>query len=393
MVTLTELNIPGYEKVVRVTDEASGLHGFIAVHDSTVGHAKDGLNIALGGLRMLPYENELAALKDVLKLSKGMTYKSAIAEDWSGGAKSVIIGDPRKLNTLQRERLMEAMGEAIAKFGQSYPSIAYVAAEDMNTKPYDMKAIRRKTNLVAGLPYDEFDGQPSPFTALGVLTAMKRALGVQTMKDKKVAIAGVGGVGGALAESLIAEEAELFIADINQKAIDKVMQLGGKVTVVSPDEIHKQEVDVYAPCARGDCLNKRTIPEIKAPLICGAANNQLEDDTPEGDGKRLHDAGKVYVPDFVANSGGVISIAMEVKHRNEGIPLTIKEIKDRVVSTVKKATSRILEIAKDDGIPHSEAAIEVAREKLEEASTSVHRPGPWAVRHRRPRASGELVQV
>jgi leucine dehydrogenase len=366
MVYLYDVPTTGYEKVVKIIDDDSELVGFIAVHNSKIGHAKDGLGVSLGGLRMLPYIDDTEALKDVLDLSAGMTRKSAAADDGVGGAKAVIIADPKKYpqGSEERRKLMLAMGEAIEKFGNENPVSAYMTAEDMNTSPADMKIIAEKTQFVSGLPYGEFDGNPSPFTAQGVLAAMKEAMGVNSMNHKKVAIAGLGNVGGKLAELLIDEGAQLIVTDVDDKPEKLKKQYPAHVQVVSPADIHKQDVDVYAPCARGQCLNDATIPQIKAKYIVGAANNQLAEPR---HGQMLKDAGKIYIPDFVANAGGVIAVAMEVKHRREKSPLTKKDIADVVEQKIRANTKAVLEIARDRNIPESDAGEVLARDRLAHA--------------------------
>lgn len=350
-----------HEKVVKVVDKKSRLVGFIAVHDSTIGHAEGGLGVSLGGIRMWSYRSEEQALNDVLRLSRGMTYKSAAAEDGCGGAKAVIMG-PANMTPQERERLMKAMGEAIELFNTKYPRSRYVGAEDVGTKPKDMKTIGTKTKEIGGLSYGEFDGNPSPYTAYGVLAAMKGAMKVDSMKGKKVAISGVGSVGGALAELLHNEGATVVVADVKSKAIDDLKQKIPGLESVSVKEIHKQDVDVYAPCALGGCLDDKTIPDIKAKYIVGAANNQLLDIKKHG--KQLFDAGKIYIPDYIANAGGVMAIAMEVKARREGSELTKQMIYDRVDATIRKNTARVLELSEEQHIPHSETADKIAEEKL-----------------------------
>jgi leucine dehydrogenase len=371
-----------YEKVVKVTDEASGLVGFIAVHNSRMAHDKNkGLGVSLGGLRIYPYSEEAAkdsrgfsaeqlALEDALRLSAGMTYKSAAADDGLGGAKAVIIADPKKFphGSEQRRNLMLAMAEALNEFAKRYPKQAYVTAEDVNTKPSDMEILRSKTDYVAGLPLDEFDGNPSPFTAFGVLAAMKEALGVETMQGKRIAISGVGNVGGELAKLLLDEGASVVIADKKQEAIDAVKNHGGDVTVASTDDIHKQEVDIYAPCAMGKALNSQTIREIKAKYIIGAANNQLEEQKHDimlaKRGVLYPDKEKIYMPDYIVNAGGVIAVGMEVEYRKQGKTLTKEDIKQRVEKTIRANVRSVLDMVRDEGMTTNEAASALANRKL-----------------------------
>ncbi len=380
MVELTEISqseinrlVPGtYEKVVKVTDAETGLVGFISVHNSSIGHAKDGLGVSLGGLRMYTYADEAAssgkpaetlALEDVLRLSAGMTYKSAAADDGLGGGKAVIIGDATQypIGSPQREKLMRAMGQAIEKFAQQYPQHAYVTAEDVGTKVEDMKIIAQETNHVSGVGHDQFSGNPSPFTAQGILAAIKQTLGVENLLHRKFAISGLGNVGGKLAELLIDEGAQIIVADINDKPEQLKRRYSAHVQVVPPADIHRQNVDVYVPCAMGKCLDDTTIPQIKAKYIIGAANNQLAEPR---HGQMLHDLGKIYIPDFITNAGGVIAVGMEVKHKRAGLPLSIKDIADVVDQKIRANTKRVIDIANTQNIPLSEAGMALANERL-----------------------------
>ena len=366
--------IPGtYEKVVKVTDAESGLVGFISVHNSAIGHAEGGLGISLGGLRMWPYSDEAAAsgkspetlaLEDALRLSAGMTYKSAAADDGLGGGKAVIIADPAQYpaGSPQRVKLMHAMGQAIEMFAQRYPQSTYVTAEDVGTNVEDMKIIEQVTSHVSGTGHDAFNGNPSPFTAQGILAAMKEALGVKTMLHKRVAIGGLGNVGGRLAQLLIDEGAQLIVADKDaEKAEALKRRFPAHVLTVPASEIHKQPVDVYAPCAMGKCLDDETIPKIQAKYIIGAANNQLAEPR---HGEMLYNLGKIYIPDFIANAGGVIAVGMEVKHKHEGKSLTLQEIGEVVERKIRTNTRRTIELSQGNNIPLSEAGMALANERL-----------------------------
>ena len=381
------------------------------MHNSAVGRAPGGLGISLGGLRMLPYtekdteilgpDPETRALVDVLRLSKGMTEKSAAANDGCGGAKAVILANPKDYppDSDQRGKLMRAMGAALNEFNTRYPNSTYVTAEDMNIKKEDLQIIAEVApKYVSGIGHREFDGNPSPFTALGVLTAMKAALGVETMKEKNVAVAGIGSVGKSLASRLLKEGATVFITDTNQAAITAFQQefstFADRIQVVAPEEIHKQAVDVYAPCAKGACLNDVTLPGIQAQYIIGAANNQLE--KPEH-GVALYKAGKIYVPDYIANAGGVMAVAMEVKHRREGTPLTVAEIETAVEEKIRENVERVMNIThnhsftgnnklhreegsdkyvefnNDHVIPHSESGTKLAASRVARAEEAIAR--------------------
>jgi leucine dehydrogenase len=286
-----------HERVVHVLDRGSGLRAIIAIHSTALGPA-------LGGCRMHPYEDEAAALSDVLRLSRGMSYKAAIAGVRLGGGKSVIIGDPRRDKT---EALLRAMGRAIEGCAGSY-----IVGEDIGTNPDDMRVMRRETHAVSCLDQAEGGyGDPAPMTALGVfqaiLAAAEHRLGRADVRGLKVAVQGVGNVGRSLCRLLASAGAELTVCDTHKPQLEKVCE-ELSASAVGTDDIFSAEVDVFAPCAMGAILNSRTIPLLKAKVVAGAANNQLAD----AEAKRmLADRHITYVPDYVANCGGLISCAAE----------------------------------------------------------------------------------
>ena len=331
----------GHERVVFAHDRDSGLRAIIAVHDSTSGPA-------LGGTRFWPYASSDEALTDVLRLSRGMTFKQALAGLPFGGGKSVIIGDPKALKS---DALWHAFGRAVDGLGG-----LYVCAEDVGTTPADMALIRRATPHVAGLP--NTTGDPSPFTARGVLRAMQAAVryrfGKDDMTDLKVAIQGAGNVARNLTQELHALGATLFVTDIDDDKVAEVVRLTG-ATVVAPNEILDLEVDVLAPCALGAVLNDETVGRIRAPIICGGANNQLASDA---DGIRLAKRGVLFVPDFLANAGGVIHAASERLGRDA---MWV----DRKVDAIGATCLQLLELADRRGMaPHAAAEL-LARDRLE----------------------------
>lgn len=291
-----------HEKVWRCTDEASGLHAIIAIHSSNLGPA-------LGGCRMRAYENEQAAITDVLRLSKGMTYKSALASLPLGGGKAVIIGDPK---TGKTDALLRAMGKFINSLNG-----AYISAEDSGTSVADLRIMHLETEYVAGIHERQLndgktaDGDPSPSTAYGVYKGIKASLRHRFQTDSldnvKVAVQGVGNVGRRLVKLLVADGAEVFICDAYEPAIAGVLK-EHRVKVVSNEEIHRMDVDVFAPCALGGALNTNSLVELTAPIVAGAANNQLAND---GAGQYLFHKGTLYAPDFVINAGGIIDIFYE----------------------------------------------------------------------------------
>lgn len=295
---LTRLASDTHEEVYRVEDRDSGLTGFIALHSTRLGPAA-------GGLRMRPYPDEAAALEDVLNLARGMSYKNAAAGLPLGGGKAVIMGDAARDKT---PALLRAMGRAIDALGGRYWT-----AEDMGMSPADMAEIARETRYVAGRESGAHaSGDPSPVTARGVLGAMRagaaRLWGGDDLVGRSVAVQGLGHVGWHLCRLLAEGGAELLVADMDAERVAAAVQAFG-AREIPPAAIHAAQADVFAPCAIGGVLNHRTIPEIRAAMVCGAANNQLA--TP-GDADRLHRRGILYLPDYVANGGGIINVAAEI---------------------------------------------------------------------------------
>ncbi|PCH78980.1 MAG: leucine dehydrogenase [Planctomycetota bacterium] len=295
MLEITDIPTDGYQSVKRAVDTATGLHAIISVHSQVLGPA-------LGGMRLWPYANEADALFDVLRLSKGMTYKAACAGLDLGGGKSVIIGDPAN----KTEDLFKSMGEFVESFGGSY-----ITAEDVNTKVEDMAAVNTKTQHVVGLAGKS--GNPSPYTAwgcfIGLKACMEEAFGSNDLTDKVVAIEGVGSVGSAYARLIAEAGGKIVVADILDKvAQDVAAECDG--IIVSPDAIRSVECDVYAPCALGGSINDDTLPYIKARVVCGAANNQLL--VEDAHGAALKQAGILYGPDYVVNAGGLINVYNEL---------------------------------------------------------------------------------
>ncbi|GAB3022401.1 Leu/Phe/Val dehydrogenase [Bowmanella dokdonensis] len=316
-----------HEKVAFFHDAKSGLKAIIAVHNTNLGPA-------LGGCRMWPYASSEEALTDVLRLSKGMSYKSAMANLELGGGKSVIIGDPRKLKT---DEMMLAMGEFVQSLGGKY-----ITAEDSGIAVKDLKLMAQRSDYIAGTQakyrYDggEADGNPAPSTAYGVFVGLRSSVRHALKTDLNgvsVAIQGLGHVGYRLAEHLHREGAKLFVTDIYPDNLDKAAQELG-ATVVSPDEIFALDVDVLAPCAMGAVINDNSISLLKAKVVAGAANNQLAE---ERHGQILKDKGILYAPDYVINAGGVIDIfhqkmdssAEAMRKHIEGIGDTLVEIYQR----------------------------------------------------------------
>jgi leucine dehydrogenase len=332
-----------YEQVVFCQDKQSGLKAIIAIHDTTLGPA-------LGGTRMWTYASEEAAIEDALRLAKGMTYKNAAAGLNLGGGKTVIIGDPRKDKN-------EAMFRAFGRYIQGLNG-RYITAEDVGTTVADMDLIHEETDFVTGIsPAFGSSGNPSPVTAFGVYRGMKaaakEAFGTDSLEGKVVAVQGVGNVAYTLCEYLHQEGAQLIVTDINKEAVNRAVEEFGALAV-DPDEIYGVECDIYAPCALGATINDETIPQLKAKVIAGSANNQLKD-TRHGD--IIHEMGIVYAPDYVINAGGVINVADELYGYNQ--ERAMKKV-EQLYSTIEK----VIEISKRDGIPTYVAADRMAEERI-----------------------------
>ncbi|WIF96661.1 MULTISPECIES: Leu/Phe/Val dehydrogenase [Pontibacillus] len=338
-----------HEQVVFCNDPATGLKAIIAIHDTTLGPA-------LGGCRMQPYESVDEALKDVLRLSKGMTYKCAAADVDFGGGKSVIIGDPEK----------DKSPELFRAFGQFVESLngRFYTGTDMGTLPQDFIHSLKETNCIVGVP-EEYggSGDSSIPTALGVIygiQATNRALfGSDDMKGKAYAIQGLGKVGSKVAARLVEEGAHLYVSDINQHAIDQLIDKANQhhatVQVVRGEDIYRVDADVFVPCAFGGIINDSTIESFSFKGIVGSANNQLLD---ESHGQMLHQKGILYAPDYIVNSGGLIQVADELYEPS----------KERVLQKTKSIYDSLLSIyqyAELHHIPTSEAADLFCRERME----------------------------
>jgi leucine dehydrogenase len=287
-----------HEQIVFCQDHATGLKAIIAVHNTVLGPG-------LGGTRMWHYASEKEAVRDALRLSRGMTYKASVAGLNLGGAKAVIIGDPR---TMKSEALMRKFGRFVENLNGKY-----ITAEDVGTTTKDMEYVNMETDHVVGLPESMGGGgDPSPVTAYGTYMGMKasakKAWGNDSLSGKSVAIMGIGKVGWHLCEYLHKEGAKLYVSDINDSVLQKATQEFGAIVVSSEDMIDLS-VDIFAPCALGGILNDSTVGRLKCQIVAGAANNQLEDETIHGDA--LKAKGIVYAPDFVINAGGLINVYSE----------------------------------------------------------------------------------
>jgi leucine dehydrogenase len=335
----------GHEQVTFFHDKETGLKAIIGVHSTVLGPS-------LGGCRMWKYTDEQAALRDVLRLSRGMTFKAAVAGLKLGGGKAVVMADARTEKT-------PAM---LAAFGRAVESLSgkYITAEDVGMSVEDIDTIRNYTKHAVGGSNEGGSGDPSIMTAFGVFQGMKAAVkhaGLGTsLEGMKVAIQGIGHVGYHLASYLSAAGAKLIVSDIYPVQIEKVVQEFGAVAV-EPDQIYGTDAEIFAPCALGSILNQRTIPQLKCKVIAGSANNQLEVDY---DGLDLFQKGIVYAPDYAINSGGLINVAAELDGYNHA----------RVVGQVTKVYNTIadiLERSTAEHIPPHQAADRLAEQRLAEA--------------------------
>lgn len=336
-----------HEQVVFCSDDKSGLKAIIAVHNSNLGPA-------LGGCRMWPYANEEEAVRDVLRLSRGMTYKSAMANLKLGGGKSVIIGNPR---TQKTPELLAAFARALENLNGRY-----IAAEDSGTSVADMKYMTQFTQHVAGIhdkPTEDGtrSGDPSPATAfgtfIGIKAAVREKLGRDSLEGLKIAVQGVGNVGFDLAQQLHAVGAKLWVTDIHKESLARAeVELGA--TVVAPEEIFGLDVDVFAPCALGAVLNDQTIPQLKARIVAGASNNQLAEPR---HGVELMKRGILYAPDYVINAGGIIDVYHErIGFERAALIAHVEGIYDNLLE--------IFERARKEERPTGEVADAIAEERF-----------------------------
>lgn len=343
----TTLSTLGHEQVVFCHDEATGLKAIIGIHNTTLGPA-------LGGTRMWNYATEQEALTDVLRLSRGMTFKASISGLNLGGGKAVIIGDAK---TMKTEAFLRRFGKFVNSLGGKY-----ITAEDVNMKTADMEFIAMETKHVTGLPESVGGGgDPSPVTAygtyLGMKASAKKVFGSDSLSGRRVAVQGVGQVGMHLVEYLTKENATVYITDISE---EKVKAVAGKfgAKAVSQEAIYDLDVDIYAPCALGATLNDTTIPRLKCSIIAGAANNQLKDEVKHG--YMLIDRSITYAPDFLINAGGLINVYNEFLgnyNRNR-----VFEQAESIYTTCLA----IFDLASKEKINTQEAAIKIAEKRIEE---------------------------
>ena len=334
-----------YEQLVLCHDSASGLRAIICIHDTTLGPA-------LGGTRMWQYDSEDAAIVDALRLARGMTYKNAAAGLNLGGAKAVIIGDPKKDKS---EALFRAFGRYVQSLGGRY-----LTAEDVGTCVEDMDYIKMETNYVAGLTsVARSSGDPSPVTAYGtwkgIKACAKEVWGHDSLEGKTIAVQGLGHVGFAVCKFLRQEGAELIVTDINSDNVKRaVKELGA--AAVSPDEIFDVQCDIFSPCALGAIINDDTLPKLTCKVIAGCANNQLKE---ERHGDILYERGILYAPDFIINAGGVINVYDEMLEGGYQHERALRKV-DAIYHNIEK----VIAISKRDRIPTYKAADILAEERI-----------------------------
>ncbi|MBI2866167.1 MAG: Glu/Leu/Phe/Val dehydrogenase, partial [Chloroflexi bacterium] len=319
----------GHEQVTYCSDPGSGLRAIIAIHDTTLGPS-------LGGTRMWPFRTEEEACRDVLRLSRAMTYKAAAAGLQLGGGKAVVIGDPARDKD---EALFRSFGRFVETLGGRY-----ITTEDVGTTERDMAWIATETEYVVGVPLSQGgSGDPSPSTGFGVYQAMRacaeQAFGSDALEGKTVALQGFGKVASYLAGHLKEAGARLVACDVAPRAVERARSEFG-ARVVSPEKIYDVECDIFAPCALGGVLNDDTIPRLKAHIVCGGANNQLLEDRHS---EALQERGILYAPDYVANGGGLINLSFELTGYDE-------EAAQEKVAEVYDTMVRVLAIAKAEGI-------------------------------------------
>jgi len=352
----SEMSSQGHEQVVHFYDESVGLKAIIAIHSTVLGPA-------LGGTRMWPYESEADALKDVLRLSRGMTYKAAVTGLNLGGGKAVIIADPKKDKS---EALFRTFGRFVESLGGRY-----ITAEDVGINVNDMEYVRTETRHVTGLSRAMGgSGDPSPITAQGVYQGMRACVeelyGSDSLKGKRVMIQGLGHVGTSLAELLAQEKAELILTDLDMGYTEEVAaRLGGKA--VAPDEVFSIEGDIYSPAALGGVINDRSLEQFGYKIIAGSANNQLEDEIRHG--LMLKEKGILYAPDYVINAGGLINVWNELQGYN-------KRKVSKEVQGIYTALKQIFQIANKEHLPTNLASNRLAERRIEQLSklSRIHIP-------------------
>ncbi|MES2591834.1 MAG: Glu/Leu/Phe/Val dehydrogenase [Bacteroidota bacterium] len=341
---IAQMALNNHEQIVFCNDNETGLKAIVAIHNTVLGPS-------LGGTRMWAYNNEMEALTDALRLSRGMTYKSSLAGLNLGGGKAVIIGDSK---TQKNEALMRRFGKFINGL-----SGKYITAEDVGINTKDMEYIKMETDFVTGLPENMGgSGDPSPVTAYGVYLSMKASVhekfGNDSLADKKVVVQGIGNVGESLVKYLVKDGAKVYINDINETRLKAVAKETG-AEVVAADKLYDLDMDIYAPCALGATVNTDTLNRLKCSIICGSANNQLAIEDVHG--KMVIDKDILYAPDFVVNAGGIINVYYELEGYNRERALAHAE-------KIYQTTLNIFKVAKEQNIPTYMAANRLAEKRI-----------------------------
>ncbi|WP_422443616.1 Glu/Leu/Phe/Val family dehydrogenase [Thermoanaerobacterium sp. DL9XJH110] len=346
MELLKEMYNKGHEEVVFCSDPSSGLKAVIAIHSTVLGPA-------LGGLRMWNYSSEEEALYDVLRLSRGMTYKNAAMGLNLGGGKAVIIGDPHKDKSPE---LFMAFGRFVESLGGRY-----ITAEDVGTCEEDMSYIARETSHVVGLAGRS--GNPSPVTAYGVFLGIKAAaewvFGSDDLKGRKVAVQGLGHVGMELARLLVEAGAHVTATDIYPDRVKEARE-NFNIKTVGPDEIYEVPCDIFSPCALGAVINENTVDRLRCKIVAGAANNQLKD---ESFARRLMERGILYAPDYIVNGGGVINVAEELS----GTPYSIERVFKKL-TIIPARLKEVFSCSAAKGVTTAEAADIVTEKRFEKVA-------------------------
>jgi leucine dehydrogenase len=348
-----QLSFDNHEQVVFCNDKDTGLKAIIGIHNTVLGPA-------LGGTRMWNYANEWEALNDVLRLSRGMSFKSSISGLNLGGGKAVIIGDAKSQKT----------PELMRKFGEYVNSLSgkYITAEDVGMETKDMDTVREVTPYVTGISEEKGgSGNPSPITAYGVYMGLKAAakyrFGSDNLEGKKVLVQGIGHVGEVLVQHLTESGAMVTIADINE---DRLNQVGSKygAKIFTGADLYSAEVDIYAPCALGATINDDTIHKIKAKVIAGAANNQLANEVIHG--TLLKDKGILYAPDFLINAGGVINVYSELAN------LTRAQVMEKT-ENIYNTSLEIFKFAESNNITTHQAAMSIAQKRIDDRKNELRK--------------------
>ena len=348
-----QVSFDGHEQVVFCNDKDTGLKAIIGIHNTVLGPA-------LGGTRMWNYANEWEALNDVLRLSRGMSFKSSISGLNLGGGKAVIIGDAKTQKT----------PELMRKFGEYVNSLSgkYITAEDVGMETKDMDTVREVTQYVTGISEEKGgSGNPSPITAYGVFMGLKAAtkyrFGSDNLEGKKVLVQGIGHVGEVLVKHLTESGAIVTIADINEDRLNAVGQKYG-AKIFTGDDLYSAEVDIYAPCALGATINDATIHKIQAKVIAGAANNQLANEVIHG--SILKDKGILYAPDFLINAGGVINVYSELAN------LTRAQVMEKT-ENIYNTSLEIFKFAETNNITTHQAAMSIAQKRIDDRKNELRK--------------------